>query len=644
MKKFFIFIIVFIIVFIHNFPSFKAFEILELPSLYIEEGVGNESYLYQENYTVISGVVDWYREGTYNVTYEDSFNNIYNKKYIIIPKNDSYYFITKQNENEIKLSNYHQIIDVFYINENSFYVISNYQIEEPTGPDQEKISVIYYEDYQYKWEYRYYKYSRYVSGCLNNDNIVITGLVYNENNYYINTIVLFEVTKERQVIKSREVSSDKSCFVYDLYLDNNYIYLITVTNGSKNDYDKYKQDDKSKIVIFKIDCKNFQIITGITIDELENFIFVDASYYDRRLTINVLLKEKQGIFTNCIYEYNDTLQFINKYYFSINNKDYLGHQVTKDELCFFSIDNTVNENCVKIEYLNSGVDNKNITLDLYNTYYINYVQVVNVDGNNIYFSLNNITNKASYFLGFCKINSVYNVSYFTTSPEGINVIKAKCANGLLLQMYNKQDKLYSRVMDLIEINTIKTETNKVKNCIKTIYHDCNELLKNTYEIQLNNNVFGKYKNVYFYIDNNYNEYYLQDEIEIIFQCNVKENEVYQIGYKLDFNGLGSLNGNIINSGYIINDIGKYQLVIGGVNETKIITFSISDLTVNHIERPSINYAIINTEEYVMPSKNENYDETQYDFIAKENLKNTVPISLLILSLGIIIFLLLRNKI
>ena len=103
MKKFFIFIIVFIIVFIHNFPSFKAFEILELPSLYIEEGVGNESYLYQENYTVISGVVDWYREGTYNVTYEDSFNNIYNKKYIIIPKNDSYYFITKQNENEIKL-------------------------------------------------------------------------------------------------------------------------------------------------------------------------------------------------------------------------------------------------------------------------------------------------------------------------------------------------------------------------------------------------------------------------------------------------------------------------------------------------------------------------------------------------------------
>ena len=39
MKKFFIFIIVFIIVFIHNCPSFKAFEILELPSLYIEEGV-----------------------------------------------------------------------------------------------------------------------------------------------------------------------------------------------------------------------------------------------------------------------------------------------------------------------------------------------------------------------------------------------------------------------------------------------------------------------------------------------------------------------------------------------------------------------------------------------------------------------------
>ena len=186
---------------------------------------------------------------------------------------------------------------------------------------------------------------------------------------------------------------------------------------------------------------------------------MDTSYYDRRLTINVLLKEKQGIFTNCIYEYNDTLQYVNKYYFSINNKDYLGHQVTKDELCFFSIDNTVNKNCVKIEYLNSGVDNKNITLDLYNTYYINYIQVVNVDGNNIYFSLNNKTNITSYFLGFCKINSVYNVSYFTTSPEEINVLKVKCANGLLLQMYNKQNNLYSRIMDLIEINTVKIEIN-----------------------------------------------------------------------------------------------------------------------------------------------------------------------------------------
>lgn len=644
MKKIIIFIILLLLICNIKQIKVRGQEYLELPNTYIEEGIGDETYLYLENYSLVSGTVNWQREGTYNVVYEDSLNNLYNKKYIVLPNEDKQFFLSKQNENEIIIDDFHNIIDIFYINENSFYILSNYQIEDPTAPDQEKISVIYYENYEYKWEYRYYKFSRYVSACLNKSNIIITGLVYNENNFYINSIVLFEITKDRQIIKSREVISDKSCYVYGLYTDSDYIYLITLTNGNKYDYEKYKKDTKSRIVIFKLSYQNFQIISGVMIEELENFIFVDTSFYNRRLTVNVLLKEKQGIYTNCIYEYNDLLQYVDKYYFTINNKDYLGHQVTENDLCFYSIDHSINNNCVKIEYLNNGVENKNILLDLQNIYFVNNVDVVNIEGNDIYFSMKNIGYNTSYFLGFCKVNSIFGVSYFSCTTEEIGLISTKITNGILLNFYYKQDKIYSRIIDLIEIETVQSKSNIEITKAKKMYHNCKELLKSPYKIRLNKNVFGKYQDVYFYIDELHNKYFLSDEYEVVLQCNVLDDMEYQIGYSIKFNGIGTLNGNEVFSGFNINDIGKYQLIINGNNDTKIVFFEINDLTVDHIERPKNNFSISFMKEYILPHRKENIDETVYDFTVKDNLKNTVPLSLAILTTGIILFLLLRKKI
>ena len=202
--------------------STKASSQITLPTTYIQVGVGNDEMLEEENLTYISGFVNFQVEGTYLVTYTDRQNNIYKKQFVIIPEDDNQYLLTIEKEHMINSPNTEEIVDVFYITDYNYYVVSNYQQEDPTAPDQEKICITYYENNTYKWEYRYYKYSRYVKGILKEKNLIITGLVYNENNDYINTIVLLEITKDRQIIKTREIQSSDSCYIYGIhYFENN---------------------------------------------------------------------------------------------------------------------------------------------------------------------------------------------------------------------------------------------------------------------------------------------------------------------------------------------------------------------------------------------------------------------------------------
>jgi len=643
MRKIILFTLFLILLIFASFISIKGTTELQLYDIYIEEGVGNDTYLYDDNYEVVSGQVDWNREGTYKVIYEDSLNNNYYKNVNVLPKKDNNYYIYKNKEVNIDVDKNNLIEDIYYISESSFYIISNYQMPDPTAPDQEKISVMYYENNQFKWEYRYYKFSRFVSASLYNENIIVIGLVYNENNYYINSIVLFEITKDRQIIKSREIVCDKPCFVYNLYIDNDIIYLITNTNGNKYDYEKYKKDEKSRLVILKVNYKTFQIIDGITNYEIDNYFIVDTSYYDRRLTINIMFKEKQGIFTNCIYEYNDKLEFQNKYYFSITNKDYIGHQVTGTEICFYSIDHSVNSNCVKIEYLHNNIENKNILLDLYNVYYINDIEVVSIDGNEIYFSLKQKTANKSYFLGYCKVSSFNGVTYFNTTVEENNVIKSKITNGQLINIYNENNKTYCKTLKLLEIQTIQSIDKNQNIKQKKLKANCKELNKYKYDITSNTNKFGLYKDIYIYTDKDYNIYYLEDTYEVKLNCNIENNNTYQKGYILSFNGEGILNGIEISNNFTLNNIGKYQLVIEGYNETEIIIFSIDELTITPIYTSPISFNInsvnIKTDSY----NNEQYIDYKYEFITKDNSKEIVPIALTILCVGIIGFLFMRKK-
>lgn len=643
MKKILIFIS-FIFIFLLSFTiKLNAQGVTILPKTTIEVGVGNDEYLVEENLERVSGVVDWKKEGNYTIYYRDYSQNIYEKTYTIIPKNNNQYFINKYKENKIDVQLYNEVVDIFYINEHSFYLVSNYQVPDPNLQDQEKINITYYENYEYRWEYRYNKTSRYISGQLYNDNLVITGTVYNESNY-VNTIVIFEITKDRALIKSREIKSDKSCYCHGFNVDNDYVYLIASTSGNQYDFEKIKSDNKNRIVLLKLSYKNFQIIDGVVEESVDDFIIQGVSFYERRITFNVSFKINVDYYTNCIYEYNDLLMFVDKYYFSLLNIDYLGYQVTGSELCFYGINHSKNSNCVYIQYLQDEVENKYLILDLQNQYSINQVKIINVSDNDIYFSIRNKKGKEYINLGYCKVNSYNGIIYLNHTPEFIQLTSSKVYNNKLINTYYKDGILYTREIQLIEISLIDYSFNYYSGTRKELFVNCERIYRNRYNITSDLTKYGKYKDVYQFIDYNENEYFLEEEVDVHLQINIDNDETYQKGYKLTFNGEGILNGNIIESDYIINDIGKYQLVIRGNEKEKILNFSVADMTINEIERTTIDVEINSITKYTKLYEDKSFENITYNFINSSHNDFIIPLSIIIFTIGIVLFVCVRKKI
>lgn len=647
MKKLIFFIFCLVALFLFFIIKVNAETIYYLEDKFIEIGIGNETYLQEKDLILQSGTVDFNKEGKYVITYKDNNNTTYKQNVNIIPNKETY-LLSNGNYNELEIPNNHNIVDIFYINENSYYLISNYQIEDPTYYDQENICVMYYENYEYKWEYHYLKYSYYKSGFLKDNNIVITGVVYNENNNYINSIVLFEITKDRQIIKSKEIKSDKTCTVHGMHYYDNYIYLITDTSGNQFDYKDYKRSTINNVVIFKIDYNTFQIRDGYCEERLEDYRIQDVSFYENKITFNASLKENiivsGATITNVIYEYDETLELKNTYPFSTKYNDYLGYQITHSEICFFAIDRNINDKCVRIQYLNKGVINKNIYLELENEYPINRVEVVNINGLDLYLNIKYDDITFQYDLGYCKVNSINGVVYYTHTPVKQRALKAKISNGELIKTFYENDKLYSQKQSLIEITTIENPSKDRLVKGKIVYVNGCDTDVNIVYSDVDYKVFGTYTQIKLHTANTKNKFYLSELIEVYFDSNIINDETYQTGYIIKFNGEGMLNGEYITSDTSLNDIGSYRLVITGHNNEKILNFTISDLTINHTERETNNLELLDQENYITKYKDESYVNTNIDIKPKNRSAELIPFSLSILTIGILSLILLRKKI
>lgn len=648
-KKILIFIFTFsALLFIANIKS-DAQSILYLPQEYVQINLGSDVMLAHKGLTCVSGTVDWNREGTYTVTYKDYNDNIYKKDYIIILNKEKQYFLSSLDEINITFNNINDIVDIFYVSDDSYYIVYNYQIIDPTYYDQEKLAVAYYSSNQYQWVYTYLKFSRYVSGYLYNENLIVTGTVYNENDNYNNSIVLFEITKDRQIIKQREINTNLSCNCYGLYVYNDYLYMITTTSGNTLDYSQFKKNNNYELVLLKISYESFKIIDGKVEDTLSDFRVLDTSFYNNRITINIAFKEDILVnnveMTNCIYEYDEYLNLVEKYYLTLKNKEYLGYQVTTSEICFFSIDYNKSKEYVKVQYLNNGVEIKNIELSRENLYNINNIEVVCISNNDIYLALKYHKVSMDYFLGFAKVNSTNGVEYFSATPQEFKVINSKINNNYIYNTYIKNDNLYYKSYNLLEIYETKFIKNDYNVTRKNIVVNGNYLEQENYHNNANYNLYGKYINLLKFSDDNNNEYYFDEIINVNFKTNINNNDTYQIGFLATFNSKAILNGQDVQGKYQLNNIGNYQLIIQGENmDPMVYSFNIMDLTISALPRIENDFAVsdISFTNQVINDKVNISNDVEYNI--KTNYEHVIPLVLVILSFGILSFIMLRKKI
>lgn len=133
-------------------------------------------------------------------------------------------------------------------------------------------------------------------------------------------------------------------------------------------------------------------------------------------------------------------------------------------------------------------------------------------------------------------------------------------------------------------------------------------------------VYGNYQLICAFSSRSLDLVYYLDYV-VVEDFNVKIDEIYDVGYELKFNGVGYLNGVLVENGYIINQNGNYTLEVYGNNKIKReINFKISKYELEYkVEKETT--LEINEEDYI---KNNYEQKVNYQVFDNTDNKITYP--------------------
>lgn len=644
MKKILGFVYFIVLLLIANFIPTKAIS-NNIKHEYVEVNIGNDSMLEEDGLEIVSGSVDYSKCGTYRITYVNNSDETFYKDVHVIDDSTNY-ILSNYQEKKVNCLKNHQVVDIKNIDDNSYYLISNYQNPDPSYYDEEKICVCFYQNNEFVWEYHFHKYSRFVSSYLYNDNLIVTGLVYNEDNNYINSIILFEVTKNRKIIKEREIKAEESCYVSGLYMYDDFLYLVTNTNGVKGDYKDINVENVNHLIVLKLSYSNFKTISYYIYDDLLDFRIVDCYFHNSRITTHIKYNKKRevngNLFSDAIYEIDDSLSISNVKMFNLNNDDYLGYGVGDNIIFYLGIDKK-KSNCVKVQYLHDDCLNKQIFLDKTEVYDINNASIIAIKGDSVYLSLSHKKGSTSHFIGYSRTNLGGETTYFKDLNINSLPFKMNFYLGNLYTNYYKEDILYTKKVDLIEFRNVDIDDSDYQVKEKDVLYNFDKLVKSS--SSFNYDKFGTYDFVNHYKDPKGANYYFRGIRKVNLKTNISDNGVYQVGKKIYMNGAGSLNGEAINSGYELKQIGKYLLVITGNNgENVALNFEIKDLTVDFPERETEDFKVTDITSYKEEKKDDSKITVEQEIKEYHHGIDTLSICISIVLFGVLCFIFLRKKI
>lgn len=567
MKKICTILIVLMGVLLFDYPKTSANENFDISNtLVIEEQTDISNNLDYPGYQIVTNNVNTNVPGEYQVIYESiETGTRINKKVVVLNEDEKYYIEQKNIEvKENKLYKFN-VFSTTQVGDND-YIITTKATPNSSTVNSDILYLFYVKDDTL--------YKSYFVVYLQNQDLVdvvynpvkdeIISVVTGANNMDGNLDFEFYVRKSNNLIvgtyKQNRIEKDTATSI--LLVKNNLIisgYTIDNKTLERDSFVAFYDTNTYELNnLFTYSVKGDDMI--IDIFSKDNYIYAvrekDSKYSILKIDIFGNLHDEVNINYNYSANYIKKIDVNNEVYFLMNvyNYDYLDY-----EQVIYKLDEKMN--IVEIsKYYSPNAEVKDVYLK----------------GEKIVYLLCDELNQTSY----------YQQKDLRDSSILINKNLEKQADQMLFSSsniphivtVNEENKLIIDSFNYIYLN---------EKLPKTInYNDLNESqLEGDYKNysldivvneDINLDVFGSYKGYYFY--NGIIDYLCEVEVEVPYFSGVEEGKIYDVGVKLYPNGTASLNGVYIEKGHVINEAGEYELMVKGVDETKIISFTVSNIS------------------------------------------------------------------
>lgn len=457
---------------------------------------------------------------------------------------------------------------------NSYYCIGFVRKDDIEVNDIYYPYIVYYENDELKWFNinENYLYGEYLVGIYKNEKLIVSGKYSKEN-----TMMLIEYDLKGNISRSKsfnDINISGEVNIKDIYYDQNGLFLIGETNSEEM---YLKTFSNTSIFLLKLDNR-FDYVDISFLGNKGNNVYLSSLYVND--IIYVLLKlDGEGYHTYetlrpyMIVSYNSRLELVDctNLDYGINEQARLVYD--EESICLIS-KNDGRNSLVRYKY----------KCDLVKS---NEEEIFTFDDVRVtQFDISYDSTTKNWFIGY---NYAYNGGYnaYVILNKDNSILAMTSEKNLInesikgFSIYNNM--IYIHGLDLMKSN--KRMLFKRKVFLKVIDDCC--YFNGTEGINLTKNsqeVFGNYIGELCFQYGNLllkvnGSYYIEPIISI------KNNSVYDLGTVLYFNGEGKLNGKVINSGYVMNEIGNYILEINGQNAKEFVYFEIEDMGINEVKSP-----------------------------------------------------------
>lgn len=593
----------------------------------LEKGIGSTEHLEFLDLKLVSNNVDFDNVGVYQATYYDEHLKKYHTKtvHVVLEEELMEGLVIKEEFANFQLNDDYIIEDFLIKNDLTVIVGSKKSHDEIIQTEfiQNYGFIKCYLNNEILWEFVYDEYSEIKKIVETSTGFLVLSTLQNNGDF--TDIILTEFNFDGSISRSKVFSGSNYEIGLDLVSKNEELFIVyySYTKAEELNY----RSGSRVIAISKIDKYTLDIIESKYIGNNIYTLLLDIEYCDHYDNFYILFNTN-GSIGNFVYEGSYRGNFIT----SFNNK-------FEDEK-FIGLSSLINPKALGIINANLylfGEEEGTLEQRIYDNH-LNYKTTINQDTTK-FFLVNTVM--------INQMNLVYTVSSNGECLEVIDVNRGiynfsleneeyiKSINNQLVTL--KNDNGY---LSICKYNLIDQSKTGPKEYMYKSYYDQTIYINGEY---ISNFVSRKYDKVFgIYaineiIDTSNLRLVFSDKYFVREVFNIEDNQIYDQGLILNFNGCGLLNDQEIDNGYLISDAGNYSLLVVGNGITKSINFKVMDLSisydkkVNFFDEPHFNYQTPSKDEI-----NNNFDKAIINKSSIPSVAITVVISLVGGLLGIII--------